>query len=119
MSSLKKTFRHAFHGLGLFITSESNNRMHLFLSLLAIGGGFFFRITSYEWISILLCIGLVFSAEAFNTALERMLDAADSQPNSQIKRSKDIAAAAVLIAAITALAVALVIFLPRILAMVL
>jgi len=111
--SLKSTFTNAFRGLWLFITSEPNNRIHLSLALLALAGGWIFHIETSEWLALILSIGLVLSAEAFNASLEKLSDLVHKEHHPGIRAIKDISAAAVLIAALVALAVALVIFVPR------
>ncbi len=112
--SLKNTFANAFRGLWLFLRTESNSRVHLALALLAIAAGCFFGITRGEWLAIILSIALVFSAEAFNASAERLCNKLHPQKDPQMRNIKDVSAAAVLIAALGALAVAAVVFLPRI-----
>jgi len=110
---LKHTFHNAFRGVAHFLRSAKNNRIHFPLAVLAFGGGVYFDLPRCEWLAILLAIALVLSAEAFNTALERLCDAVKPGPDHRIRRIKDISAGAVLITAIIALAVALIVFLPR------
>lgn len=88
--------------------------MHLLLALLALAAGAFFDITRGEWLAIILSMAMVFSAEAFNASVERLCDKLHPQKDLQMRRIKDVSAAAVLIASLGALAVAAVIFLPRI-----
>lgn len=112
--SLKNTFANAFRGLWFFLRTEPNNRVHLLLSLLAIAAGAFFEIARGEWLAIILSMVLVFSAEAFNASVERLCDKLHPQKDPRMRNIKDVSAAAVLIAALGALAVAAVVFLPRI-----
>lgn len=93
--------------------SEPNNRIHIGLALLALAGGWIFHIETSEWLALILSIGLVLSAEAFNASLERLGDLVHKKHHPGIKAIKDISAGAVLITALVALAVALVIFVPR------
>ncbi|HKL37311.1 MAG TPA: diacylglycerol kinase family protein [Bacteroidales bacterium] len=113
--SLRSTFTNAFRGLWLFLKSEPNNRIHISLALLALAGGWIFHIGTSEWLAIILSVGLVLSAEAFNASLERLCDMVHKDHHPRIKAIKDISAGAVLIAAAIAVAVALVIFAPRLL----
>lgn len=99
----------------LFIKSEPNNRTHVALALLALAGGWYFHIDTGEWLAIILSIGLVLSAEAFNASLERLCNVVHKEHHPKIRAVKDISAGAVLIAALIALAVALVIFVPPLL----
>jgi len=116
--SLKSTFINASRGWWFFIKSEPNNRFHLTLAGLALAGGWLLNISTPEWLAIIVSIGLVLSAEAFNSSLERLCDMVHKEHHPQIKIVKDISAAAVLIAALMALAVALVVFIPRLRALI-
>lgn len=75
--------------------------------------GLWLRISAFEFCVILLCIGAVLSAEAFNSVVERMADFQSRELHPEIKNIKDIAAGAVLIVAIVSLVIGLVIFVPR------
>lgn len=115
--SLKKrvnSFRYAFAGLFDLFRSQPNARIHLFATFLAIGAGLFFHISTNEWCIIVLCIALVISLEAVNTAIEYLTDLVSPDFHPLAGKAKDVAAAAVLIAAFGAIAVAMIIFLPKI-----
>ena len=116
--SLKKTFANAFSGLWIYLTRESNNRIHLSIAGLVVLAGIFFNIDPTEWLFVVLSIGFVLTSEVFNYALERLCDKVHSEYNEQIKIIKDISAGAVLIAAIISVIVGLIIFLPRVINMV-
>lgn len=108
------SFRHAWSGLKTVIREEHNARIHLMVMLVALGAAWYFRITPAEWAMVLLCIGLVVSLEIVNSAIEKLADAVSPERNEQIKRVKDLAAAAVLVSAIIAAVVGLMVFVPRI-----
>jgi diacylglycerol kinase len=109
------SFKYAFRGIKVLIGGTPNARIHAVLTLLAISLGFVFRISPTEWIMICIAIGLVFAMEAMNTALETLADyACNKQIDNRIAKAKDLAAAGVLMAAIAALAVGIIIFLPKI-----
>lgn len=108
-----KSFAYAFSGIRLLLYGEHNMRIHLLAACVAIGAAFFFRVAAYEWLAIVLSIGLVISLEAINTAIEELADFVSPKRHPHIKKTKDIAAAAVLISAIAALAIGLIIFLPK------
>lgn len=110
-----KSFAFAFNGLGILLREEHNARIHLVAAICAILLGFYFDISTLEWVVVCFAIGSVFAAEAFNSALEKMADFVTTEIHPQIKRIKDLAAGAVLITAIAALAVGLLIFIPKIL----
>lgn len=77
--------------------------------------GFLFQISSVEWLAIIIVIGMVFALEAMNTAIETLADfACDKKRHPLIKIVKDVSAAGVLLAAIAALFVGIVVFLPKI-----
>jgi len=69
-----------------------------------------------EWRWVILAIGLVWLAEAINTAIERLANAITIEPNASIGYAKDVAAGAVLIATIVASAIGLTIFMPHLMA---
>ena len=107
-----ESFRYAFNGLKILIREEHNARVHLVVACCVIMAGLFFQISHHEWLAIILSIGLVISAEAMNTAIENIADFISPERNESIKRIKDLAAAAVLICALTAVVVGLMVFLP-------
>lgn len=108
-----KSFNYAFNGLRILFKEEHNARIHLLAALLVIFLGFFYKISNLEWVSILLSIGLVFSMEMLNTAIENLADFVTPERNEKIKKVKDLAAAAVLISAVVALIVGLMVFVPK------
>jgi len=88
------------------------------VALIAIAAGFYFGISPAEWCAVILSIALVLAAELFNTAIETLADyAAQGRlvQNHWIGKTKDLAAAGVLMAAVAALIVGLIVFLPKIL----
>lgn len=110
-----KSFSFAFSGLKTLWKEEHNFRIHFLAAFVVIVAGFIFKISAFEWVSVILSIGFVFSAEIINTSIENLSDFVSPSKNNRIKKVKDISAAGVLIAAIAALIVGLVIFLPKIL----
>ena len=118
--SLKKLFRSlgfAFTGIYELIKSEQNARIHLFISICVVIAGFLFCISASEWCIVALCIGLVFTAEAFNTVLEKLVDHLFLQKHETARLAKDIAAGAVLFSASMAVVCGLIIFLPKLLSL--
>lgn len=108
-----KSFTYAFQGWKVLIQNEHNARIHLVAACLAIGSGFFFHISKAEWIIIAFAIGLVFAAEAFNSAIEYLCNFVSPQYHDLIKKVKDLSALAVLFVAVAALSAGLLIFLPK------
>lgn len=107
-----KSFTHAGRGICVFLKSTHNAWMHVGAFVIAVALGVYLDITQTEWIAVILASGLVFTAEAFNTAIEIDIDLTSPEYHPAAKNTKDVAAGAVLISAVTALAVGLFVFLP-------
>ncbi|MBE7175484.1 MAG: diacylglycerol kinase family protein [Mucilaginibacter polytrichastri] len=91
-----------------------NFRIQSCAAVIVVAAGFWYRISGAEWAVVLLCIGMVLSAELFNSAIEVLTDRAfDGAWHKEAGRIKDLAAGAVLMLAIIAAIVACVIFLPK------
>ena len=112
-----RSFGCAFAGLGDMLRQEHHARIHCLAAALVIAAGFFFRITATEWLAVIFAIGFVFASETVNTAIERLADVVQPEHDNRIRDVKDLAAAAVLVAAITALAIGGLVFLPKLLAL--
>lgn len=113
--SLIKSFKFAFDGIKVAIERGRNFKIQLGFALLALVLGFWLNIAQDEWIDIFLIINLVLILELINTSLESIVDMVSPEIREKAKIAKDVAAAAVLIASFTSLAIAAVIFLPKIL----
>lgn len=109
-----KSFGHAMRGLWFLIRSERHARFHLFVSVVVVALGLGLSISPGEWCAVVLAIGLVWMAEALNTAIERAVDLSNPDHHPLAGEAKDLAAGAVLLAAVTAATVGLMVFLPRI-----
>lgn len=110
-----KSFGYALQGIKSFIKVEHNAWIHCFAMTCVIIAGCCFGITATEWICVVLCFGMVLTAEAFNTAIERLANVVSPDFHKGIGDVKDVAAGAVLITAIAAAVVGLIIFIPYIL----
>jgi diacylglycerol kinase len=108
-----KSFTYAFEGIKTLFRDEHNARIHIVAAILAIAASVFFKISVTEWCLIVLCIVLVISAEAMNSAVENITDLASPQIHPLARKAKDMAAAAVLILAVGAVIVGCIIFLPK------
>jgi diacylglycerol kinase len=113
-----KSFTYAFNGLKGLWNNEHNLRIHIIAAILAILLGFYFQISTTEWIIVVLLIGMVIAAEIFNSAVEHLADFVMPNMDSRIGKIKDLSAAAVLVIAFVAFIIGLIIFLPKLLAMV-
>ncbi len=114
MKRFRQSLSYALNGLVHLFRSQRNARIHAVLAGFAIALGIGLKLSNYEWILIILIIGLVLCAEAFNTAIESLCDKFHPELDSKIKLVKDLSAAAVLIISLTALASGLIIFVPKI-----
>ncbi|HAO64366.1 TPA: diacylglycerol kinase [Candidatus Taylorbacteria bacterium] len=109
-----KSFTHASRGISVFIKTTHNAWIHLTILALAIFLGFYFNITKTDWFMLIFAAGFVLSAEAFNTAIEIDIDLTSPEYHPYARDTKDVAAGAVLISAITALIIGIMIFYPYI-----
>lgn len=113
-----RSFGYAFRGVVTLLVTQGNARVHAVASVIVIGLGWWLKISAGEWCAAVLAMGLVFTAEALNTAIEAAVDLASPELHPLAGRAKDVAAGAVLCAAIAAAIVGAIIFLPKLLALV-
>ena len=111
-------FGYAGRGIYSAIKSEQNFAIELCFAIIAIIMGFFLKISLIEFAIIALTIALVLSLELVNTSIEYTVDMAMPEIHPLAKVAKDVSAGAVLLAAITSVIVGLIIFLPKILALI-
>ena len=109
-----KSFLFAFKGLSLFFRTQRNSWIHCIVTIIAISLGFLLKVSTLEWCFLIFAIGLVFTAELFNTAIEFLTDIVSPDYNEKAGRVKDIAAAGVLLAAITSAAIGVIVFIPKV-----
>lgn len=107
-----KSFTHAGRGIWILLKTTHNAWLEISLLLLAVWGGFYFMIPPTSWMFLILAAGFVLSAEAFNTAIEIDMDLTSPEQHPFARDTKDVAAGAVLISAITAALIGLFIFGP-------
>ncbi len=108
-----RSFRFAFAGILYLIRSQHNAWIHLVATIGVITAGVLLAVSPTEWGLLLLSIGFVWTAEAFNTALEALADRVSPETHPLTKVAKDVAAGAVLIAAVVSIIVGVIIFLPK------
>lgn len=111
-----KSFQCAFAGLNSFFATQHNAIIHLIMTLLAFSAAVVYNVSRVEAVAITLAIGFVWTAELFNTALERLADFVSKDPHPEIKFIKDVSAAAVLLSAVAAIITGAIVFLPKLLA---
>jgi diacylglycerol kinase (ATP) len=110
MNRFLKSFQYAWQGLKLAIREQQNLRIHLFAMLLVIGLSVVLHASYIEWCILFICIGVVISAELFNSAIEKWVDLVSPEQNKKAGDIKDISAAAVLILSIIAAIIGCIIF---------
>lgn len=109
-----KSFTHAGRGIWIFIKNTRNAWVHLIVMICVILLGFYFKINNTEWMMLIFSCGFVLVSEAFNTAIEIDMNLTSPDYHPYAKDTKDVAAGAVLLSAITAVIIGLIIFLPHI-----
>ena len=109
-----RSFVFAFRGIGVMLVSQHNAWIHAAATVVVLVAGFAFGLSAAEWCWIVLSVVAVWTAEAINTAFEFLADVAHPDFHPLVERAKDVAAAAVLIAAGGSVAIALLVFGPHI-----
>ena len=97
-----RSFANAFAGLREVIRTQQNAWIHAAATLLVVVAGVALDVTRLDWCWLIAAIAAVWVAEAFNTALESLADAAVPEQHPKVRVAKDAAAGAVLVAAIAA-----------------
>lgn len=106
-----RSFGYALRGIGTLLATQPHARLHLLATVAVIGAGFYVHLRRWEWAVILLCIGMVWMAEALNTAIEFLADEVTLERRERIGKAKDIAAGGVLIVAVISVTLAALVFL--------
>ena len=113
ISGRLKSVTFAVKGAVKLITTEHSVMVQFSIGILMTIAGFYCNITRTEWLFQTLAIGFVMSIEGLNTAVEKIADFIHPNYHKRIGFIKDIAAGAVLFAAITAIAIGLIIYVPK------
>ena len=112
-----RSFGYAIEGLAYLVRTQRNFRFHLVAAAVAAGAGVSSRLSAVEWAILAVTIALVMLSEGVNTGIELAVSLASPEQRPEAKAAKDIAAAAVLLAAIASVAVGLALFGPRVIAL--
>lgn len=104
------SFRHAGRGLSWALSSQANLRVHFIAAAVVLIAALLLRFSVIEFVGLVLCFTVVVAAELFNTTLEVLIDYAWPEHHPMIGRAKDVAAAAVLVAAAGAAIVGVLLF---------
>ena len=108
-----QTTKIAANGIALAIESERSFRLHILAAALVSFVGYSIGLSSWEWALLFLTFGLLMALELVNTAIETVADFIHPDHHPAIKRIKDLAAGAVLIAAVFSVAIGIVLFAPK------
>jgi undecaprenol kinase/diacylglycerol kinase (ATP) len=108
-----KSALYALNGLRILFSEEHNSRIHTAIVIAVIIAGFLLKISNTEWLVICILIGMVFSLEIMNSAIENLCDYISPQWHEMIKKVKDLAAAAVFVASVISVVCGAIIFLPK------
>ncbi|KKQ98464.1 MAG: Diacylglycerol kinase [Candidatus Woesebacteria bacterium GW2011_GWB1_39_12] len=112
-----KSFKYAFEGLKTAVKREPNFRIHIAIAVIVLITAFILKLTLLEWILLAFTIFYVITLELLNTALEAYVNLVSPQFHPEAKIAKDVSAAMVLVAACASVIVGLILFVPKILAL--
>lgn len=112
MKKFFKSVTFAAEGVKQFLFCDRNGKIQIVMGITAIALGFTVSLSSFQWLLVLFCIGLVISLEMINSAIERYCDLVTTDFHPGIKIIKDVAAGAVLVASVMSLIIGLIIFIP-------
>ena len=112
-----QSLQFAIRGIITFLRNETNGQIQLVAAIIVVTLGLVFQIGAMEWLVVVLCITVVLTLEMINTAIEKLCDVVQPDYHPQIKIIKDIAAGAVLIAALGSVIAGAIIFVPKIFAL--
>lgn len=107
------SFFYAFRGIWVLLRTQRNARVHLLAVLVVLVGGLWLDLAQGEWLAVAIICTLVLALEAVNTAVEAVVDLASPEYHLLAQHAKDVAAGAVLMAALGAIVVAALIVVPR------
>ncbi len=108
----RRSFVYAFRGVKHVLRTQHNAWLHAVATIVISSMGLAFRITKTEWCCLILCLTVVWTAEALNTAVELLTDLVSPEFHPLAGQCKDVAAGAVLIAAVGAFLVGSIVFGP-------
>lgn len=116
-TTLRRAFACAGRGVLKTVVRERNMKIHCAAAVFALALGLALSVDAASWCAVILCIGAVMAAECANTAMEAVVDLASPEHHELAALAKDAAAGAVLLLACASVAVACVVYLPRICAL--
>jgi diacylglycerol kinase (ATP) len=116
IKSRLESFSHAFRGIAYLVKSEHNARIHALATIIVIALGGWLDVSRGNWVALIVAIALVWIAEAMNTAIELVADVVSPNHHPVIGQAKDVAAAGVLLASLSAAVIGGLVLGPKILA---
>jgi diacylglycerol kinase (ATP) len=114
MVARARSFKYAFRGIRIIFKTQHNFWIQILVAIIVIFLGFFYTISHFEWIALVLCMMSVLVTEAINTAFEIDIDLTSPNFHPYARDTKDVAAGAVLLAVIASIVTGLLIFVPKI-----
>jgi len=108
-----RSLRYAARGIGLMLRTQHNAWIHAAATVAVLAAGLLVGVSRSEWTVLVLAIVAVWTAEALNTGLELLADVASPEFHPLVVQAKDVAAGAVLVAALGSVVIGLVVFAPR------
>lgn len=108
-----RSFVFAGEGILFFFRYEHNAWIHLAATVIVLLGGWYYALAPFEWVAVLMAIGMVIVTEIINTSVEKIMDHLSPEISPAVKVIKDLASGAVLVAAVMALVIGLIIFIPH------
>lgn len=112
-----RSFTHAIRGIVVLVRTQHNMWLHMLAAAIAVALGWYLCISPTEWIAIIVAISIVILAETFNTAIEFDIDLTSPEEHPFARDTKDVAAAGVLLAALAAILIGCIVFIPKLLAL--
>jgi diacylglycerol kinase (ATP) len=108
-----KSFKYAFAGVIDFFRTEHNAWLHLLATIYVVVLAVFLKVSRTEGIALIIVVAFVWVSEMLNTCVEKTMDLISEEYHPKIKVIKDLAAGAVLVAAIAALLTGILVFVPK------
>lgn len=112
--SFIRSIKNCFDGLNFVIINEHNFKREIIIAIVVLLTCYLLRVSTLEFIIILIIIALVLVSEIFNTAIEKAVDLYTKEYNEIAKITKDVSAFAVLAMCFFAFVVGIIIFIPKI-----
>jgi len=113
VSNRLKSVGYALKGAILLVRTEASIKIQVFIAIVVTAAGFYFNISTLEWIIQIFAIGMVLGIEGLNTAIEKLADYVQPEFDTKIGFIKDISAGAVMLVSIAAAIIGLIIYIPK------